>query len=237
MNSNNNEKVKFDRILIAPSVLSADFSCLRDDIRQVEAAGCRILHLDVMDGHFVPNLTIGPVVIKSIRQVTDLYLDVHLMIEEPGRYLKAFTASGSDGITIHQEIEGDCLEVLREIKSSGIDAGISIRPGTGVETLIPYIKYLDRILIMSVEPGFGGQKFIPASEDKIAKAARLVSREARKIVVSVDGGINIKTAPLAARAGATELVAGNAVFRGNIARNIIVLRESIERSNGLGLKR
>lgn len=221
------EKLKSREVLIAPSLLSADFACLREDIRQVEAAGCRILHIDVMDGHFVPNITIGPVVIKSIRRVTDLYLDVHLMIEEPGRYMKEFAESGADGITIHQEIAADCFEMLKEIKKLKVEAGVSIRPKTGVETITPYLKYLDRILIMSVEPGFGGRKFIPGSEEKMVKAARMVSREEKDIILAVDGGINIKTAKLAARSGAMELIAGNAVFKGNIGENITALRESI----------
>ena len=215
------------RILIAPSLLSANFACLREDIKEVESAGCRILHLDVMDGHFVPNLTIGPVVIESIRRVTDLYLDVHLMIAEPGRYLKAFAESGADGITIHQEIKADCRELLLEIKEMEIDAGISLRPKNQVDLIEPLLDVLDRILIMSVEPGFGGQGFIPGSEEKIAAARRLVEAAGRKTVIAVDGGINVETAPLAARAGATELIAGSAVFSGDIRKNIYALRESI----------
>jgi len=219
------------RILIAPSLLSANFACLREDIKEVESAGCRILHLDVMDGHFVPNLTIGPVVIESIRRVTDLYLDVHLMIAEPGRYLKAFAESGADGLTIHQEIKADCRELLLEIKEMGIDAGISLRPKNQVDLIEPLLDVLDRILIMSVEPGFGGQGFIPGSEEKIAAARRLVEAAGRKTVIAVDGGINVKTAPLAARAGATELIAGSAVFSGDIRKNIYALRESVASSN------
>jgi len=229
MNQNKmNKKVGIGRVLIAPSLLSANFACLREDIKEVEAAGCRVLHLDVMDGHFVPNLTIGPVVIESIRRVTDLYLDVHLMIEEPGRYLKAFVDSGSDGITIHQEIEADCFEILKDIRKMGVDAGISLRPGNEVDKIEPFLDLLDRILIMSVEPGFGGQGFIPGSEKKIAAARRLSDRVGGKITIAVDGGINIETAISAAQAGATELVAGSAVFKGNIGENISALRESLE---------
>jgi ribulose-phosphate 3-epimerase len=215
------------RVLIAPSLLSANFASLREDIKEVEAAGCRILHLDVMDGHFVPNLTIGPVVIESIRRVTDLYFDVHLMIEDPACYLKSFADSGADGITIHQEIETDCMKVLKEIREMGIDAGISLRPGTEVDVIEPMLDLLDRILIMSVEPGFGGQGFIPGSKKKIAAARRLTERVDREIIVAIDGGINIETAPIAARAGATELIAGSAVFKGNIGENITALRESV----------
>ena len=228
MNQNKmNKKVGIGRVLIAPSLLSANFACLREDIKEVEAAGCRVLHLDVMDGHFVPNLTIGPVVIESIRRVTDLYLDVHLMIEEPGRYLKAFVDSGSDGITIHQEIEADCFEILKDIRKMGVDAGISLRPGNEVDKIEPFLDLLDRILIMSVEPGFGGQSFIPGSEEKIAAARRLADRVDREIIVAIDGGINIETAPIVALAGATEIIAGSAVFKGSIGENITALRESV----------
>jgi len=150
------------------------------------------------------------------------------MIAEPGRYLKAFADSGADGLTIHQEIEADCRELLREIKEMGIDAGISLRPKNRVELIEPLLDVLDRILIMSVEPGFGGQGFISGSEEKIAAARRLVDSIGDKTVIAVDGGINIETAPLAARAGATELIAGSAVFKGNIGENIISLRESLE---------
>ncbi len=226
-----NNKDDIARVLIAPSLLSANFASLREDIKEVEDAGCRILHLDVMDGHFVPNLTIGPVVIESIRRVTDLYFDVHLMIEDPARYLKAFADSGADGITIHQEIDADCLELLKEIRGMGIDAGISLRPKTGVDLIDPMLDLLDRILIMSVEPGFGGQAFIPGSEKKIAEARRLSDRSDREIIVAVDGGINIETAPRAAQAGATQLIAGSAVFRGDIRKNIHALRKSVASSN------
>lgn len=225
------EEDKVGHVLIAPSLLSANFACLRDDIKEVAAAGCRILHLDVMDGHFVPNLTIGPVVIESIRRVTDLYLDVHLMLDDPGRYLKAFADSGSDGITIHQEIDADCMEVLKEIRDMGVDAGISLRPKTEVDVIEPMLDLLDRILIMSVEPGFGGQGFIPGSEEKIAAARRLADKGEREIIVAIDGGINIETAALAAGAGARELIAGSAVFKGNIGKNIARIRASLACSN------
>lgn len=223
-----NNKSGLNRVLIAPSILSANFACLKEDIKEIEAAGIKIIHLDVMDGHFVPNLTIGPVVIKSLHRVTDLYFDVHLMLEEPECYLEAFADSGADGITIHQEIKADWVELVKKIKNMGLDAGISLRPKTSVDTILPGISFLDRILIMSVEPGFGGQGFIPGSENKIAEVRRLIDKAGRNIIIAVDGGINIKTAPAAAQAGATELVAGSAVFRGEIGKNIQALRESVK---------
>ncbi|MFH1038251.1 MAG: ribulose-phosphate 3-epimerase [PVC group bacterium] len=216
-----------ERVLIAPSLLSADFACLKDDIRQVEAAGCRVLHLDVMDGHFVPNLTIGPVVARAVRRVTGLYLGAHLMIEDPARYLTAFAEAGVNEITIHQEIEADFLQVIREIKTLGLRAGVSIRPATPVAVVEPALPYIDLILIMSVEPGFGGQAFIAGSEQRIAEARNLAGRENRDIRVAVDGGITVETAPLVVRSGATELIAGSAVFNGDIRGNIEALRRSI----------
>ena len=227
MNLRNQDDVEAGRVQIAPSLLSAHFACLRDDIRQVEAAGCRILHLDVMDGHFVPNLTIGPVVVRAVRAVTGLSLGAHLMIEEPGRHLEAFAAAGVNEITIHQEIRSDFVEVIKEIKRLGLRAGVSIRPKTEVSAIEPALRYLDIILIMSVEPGFGGQCFIPGSEKKIEAARRLTDREKPGITIAVDGGITVETAPMAVRAGATELIVGNAVFRGDIVGNIDALRESI----------
>ena len=227
MDSRNQDDVEAGRVQIAPSLLSANFACLRDDIKQVEAAGCRILHLDVMDGHFVPNLTIGPVVVRAVRAVTGLSLGAHLMIEEPGRYLEAFAAAGVNEITIHQEIRSDFVEVIKEIKRLGLRAGVSIRPKTEVSAIEPALRYLDIILIMSVEPGFGGQCFIPGSEKKIEKARIISDRKKPGITIAVDGGITVETAPMAVRAGATELIAGSAVFSGNIVGNIVALRESI----------
>jgi len=227
---NSVDKKESGRIVIVPSLLSADFSCLAAEIRKVEEAGCRDLHLDVMDGHFVPNITIGPVVAKAIRRVSGSFLTAHLMIEEPERYIDAFKESGMDQIIIHQEIEADFVEVLAQIKKAGMAAGISIRPKTPVETIEPGIELLDSILIMSVEPGFGGQEYIPGSEAKVEKARQIVARHGRTIPIGVDGGINTETAPIVARAGATRLIAGSAVFKGDVPRNIASLRESALRA-------
>ena len=217
---------KREAVEIAPSLLSADFANLAGEIRQVETAGCRILHLDVMDGHFVPNLTIGPAVASAVRRVTSLRLGAHLLIEEPRNYLRPFAGAGVDEITVHQEIADDFVEVIREIKRLGLRAGVSTRPATPVEAIVPALELVDLVLVMSVEPGFGGQAFLPGSEDRIVATRRLVDRSGRKITVAVDGGITVETAPRAVRAGATELIAGSAVFQGDIQENIRLLRES-----------
>jgi ribulose-phosphate 3-epimerase len=215
---------KREEVEIAPSLLSANFARLADDIRQVEEAGCRVLHLDVMDGHFVPNLTIGPVVARAIRKVTSLRLGAHLMIEEPEHYLSAFAGAGVDEITIHQEIAADFVEVIKAIKRLGLRAGVSTRPVTPVEAISPALPYVDLILVMSVEPGFGGQAFLPGSEERIAASRRLAAQSGRSITVAVDGGITVETAPRAVQAGAGELIAGSAVFAGNIRENVAALR-------------
>ncbi len=195
------------KIMIAPSLLSADFSRLAEEIRDVEKAGCDALHIDVMDGHFVPNLTIGPLVVSAIRKVTKLPLDVHLMIDAPSRYVGEFRKAGADWITIHIEAENDVLKTLQEIKKLGAKAGISLRPKTPVETILPYLSELDLALVMSVEPGFGGQSFMP---DMMAKVK--VLRSKFQGLISVDGGIGAGNAFQALEAGADILVAGSAVF-------------------------
>ena len=193
--------------MIAPSLLSADFSRLAEEIREVEKAGCDALHVDVMDGHFVPNLTIGPLVVKAIRKVTKLPIDVHLMIEEPVRYIAEFKKAGADWITIHIEAEKEARKTLREIRNLGAKAGISLRPNTPVQELYPFFDDLDLILVMSVEPGFAGQAFMPAMMEKI----RLLRPHFSKLI-SIDGGIDPSTAPQAIEAGADVLVAGSAIF-------------------------
>ncbi len=197
---------------IAPSLLSADFTDLARDIRMVEKAGARWLHIDVMDGHFVPNLTVGPPVVKSIRRITKLFLDVHLMIEDPGKFVPAFAAAGSDGITIHLEALRRPRQVLRCIRDNGCKAGLSIKPDTPVKKVLPFLDDVDLILVMSVEPGFGGQRFMPAALPKIIEIRKTIDESARSIHLEVDGGINVETGRQAVHAGADALVAGNAVF-------------------------
>ncbi|MFH1355445.1 MAG: ribulose-phosphate 3-epimerase [Candidatus Omnitrophota bacterium] len=215
------------RIEIVPSLLSANFANLAEDIHQVEGMGCNRLHLDVMDGHFVPNITIGPVVIKAIRKITKAHLQTHLMIDQPGKFIKDFREAGSDTIIIHQEA---CLEfgkTIQEIRRLGAQAGVSIKPNTPVEILKDIIKDVDIILIMSVEPGFGGQEYIPGSEKKVSQVKLLLKESGIDVPIGVDGGINVQRAPLVAKAGATHLIAGNAVFKGDVAENIKSLYKSI----------
>lgn len=198
---------------LAPSILSADFAHLADDVRKVESAGADWLHVDVMDGHFVPNLTIGPVVVHWLKKCTDLPLDVHLMIESPEKYIPAFAKAGAWNITVHREACRHPAEVLRLIKKHGCRAGMSVRPRTPIRAVEPYLKNLDVVLVMTVEPGFGGQSFMPDMLPKV-RWLRDHWRGKRKEGpwIEVDGGINADTAPLTVHAGANVLVAGNAIF-------------------------
>ena len=213
------------RIEVVPSILSADFTDLGKEIKKVERAGCSRLHLDVMDGHFVPNISIGPVVIKAIRKYTDLYLQTHLMIDHPERYVADFKRAGSDCIIIHQEACRNFRKAVEMIKGLKMTAGISLRPKTPLDTIKDIINRMDMVLIMTVEPGFGGQAFIRGSEKKVAAAKTMLYQKGLNIHIGVDGGININTIPLVVKAGATLLIAGSAVFMGNVMRNIRDLRE------------
>ncbi|MBI4387577.1 MAG: ribulose-phosphate 3-epimerase [Candidatus Omnitrophica bacterium] len=195
------------RALIAPSILSADFSKIGEEIREVESAGCDLIHVDVMDGHFVPNITIGPTVIRSIRKVTKLPLDVHLMIEDPIRYIKEFRDAGSDWITVHVEACQDVSLTLKQIKKLGAKVGISLRPKTGIGAIRPFLAEVDLVLVMTVEPGFGGQKFMPQMVQKIKEL-----RPVFEGLISVDGGIAPDTARVTREAGVDIFVAGSAIF-------------------------
>jgi ribulose-phosphate 3-epimerase len=201
-------------VKIAPSILSADFARLGEEIQDVEAGGADWIHVDVMDGHFVPNITIGPLVVKAIRPCTKLPLDVHLMIENPDLYIPEFAKSGADIITVHQEACVHLHRTLYHIKDQGVKAAVSLNPATPVSMLKHVLEDVDMVLIMSVNPGFGGQKFIPEAVHKIRELRSLLEDKGLvdKVEIQVDGGINPETARLVIEAGATCLVAGNAVF-------------------------
>ncbi|NLN14149.1 MAG: ribulose-phosphate 3-epimerase [Tissierellia bacterium] len=197
---------------LAPSLLSADFANLKEEIEKIKVGGAEFLHLDVMDGNFVPNISFGIPVIKSLRKVTDLIFDVHLMIEKPERYIKDFVQAGADIITVHQEASLHLHRTIQEIKSHGVKAGVSLNPATPIDVLEYIIKDIDLILIMSVNPGFGGQSFIPAMLDKIRATRDLIDRENPGVILEVDGGIKLSNAKELVEAGADLLVAGSEVF-------------------------
>jgi len=198
---------------IAPSILSCDFAKLADEIRAVEAGGADWIHVDVMDGHFVPNITIGPVITAAARRSTELPLDVHLMIEAPDRYLAAFAEAGAHVLTVHQEVCPDLARTVSRIRELGVKAGVAVNPATSLDTVRHVLTDIDLLLVMSVNPGFGGQAYIPSSTDKVRRARALLDELGSRAELEVDGGIDAGNAGALARAGATVLVAGSAVYR------------------------
>ncbi len=210
---------------IAPSILGADFAHLADDIASAERAGIQIYHLDIMDGHFVPNLSFGPAVVKTINGLTDKFLDVHLMLSEPERYFKPFVKAGADNITFHLEVHPDPRKYASEIKSYGIKAGISINPDMPVEKVLPFLEHIDFLLIMSVFPGFGGQEFMTSALPKIATARKFIDTHGLKAIIEVDGGVDGDNANRVIAEGADVLVMGTGFF-GRSDRNELVARIS-----------
>lgn len=217
------------KTIISPSILAADFNILGEQIQEVEKSGAEYLHIDVMDGMFVPSISFGMPVIASIRKNSGLVFDVHLMIEEPIRYVEEFAGLGADSITFHLEAAGERIkETIDKIHALGCKAGLSIKPATPITALLPYLESVDMILIMTVEPGFGGQKYIQASTQKIKDLRGVLTEKGLPLDIQVDGGITAENIFEVTQAGANVIVAGSAVFRGNITQNIHLLRQNAQ---------
>lgn len=205
---------------LSPSILSADFAHLGEDIKRAEAAGTPYLHYDVMDGLFVPSISFGMPVLESIRKITDMVLDVHLMIEDPDRYIDEFVRCGADIITVHQEACKDVKKTIQMIKDRGVKAGVTIKPGTPNSVLTDVLDQVDMILLMTVEPGFGGQPYIPSSTEKIRELRHMLDERGLTTDIEVDGGIKKSNLQMVLDAGANVIVAGSAIFKGDIEQNV-----------------
>jgi ribulose-phosphate 3-epimerase len=214
---------------IAPSILSADFSRLGDEVRAIEKAGADVIHVDVMDGHFVPNITIGPLVVQGLKKLTSLPLDVHLMIENPERYIEVFGQAGSDWITIHAEVCPNLKRMIKKIRQLKIRPGIVLKPATSLKTLYPVLDNLDLVLIMSVNPGFGGQSFIPSILKKIERLKKIIDQNHSLLEIEVDGGVKTENIREVSMAGADIFVLGTGIFKTkDYAETIRKLREEIQ---------
>ena len=214
-------------IKISPSILSADFGKLGVEISELEKAGADLIHVDVMDGHFVPNITIGPKIIKDLKKHTSLPFDVHLMISPVHKYIKNFAEAGADIITIHPESTDNLIETINEIKKFGKKVGVSLNPKTTVDKVLPVLSLIDLVLIMSVNPGFGGQKFIKETLEKVKLLRKEIDQKKLAVEIEIDGGINFDNAKIAKKAGVDILVSGTTIFKnneGNIKKNIEILR-------------
>ncbi len=216
-------------VKIAPSILSADFAFLHEEIKKIEEAGADWIHIDVMDGHFVPNISIGIPVVESLKGRTSLPLDVHLMISNPENYIEKFVKAGADVLCVHAEACTHLHRVIQMIKDMNIPAGVALNPATPLSVLRYVLSHLDMVLVMSVNPGFGGQEFIPSSLDKIKELKKWIARERLNVLIQVDGGINSETAPAVIEAGADILVAGSAVFSGSDVKQAVKMLRTEKR--------
>jgi len=214
-------------VKLAPSILSADFSCLGAEIKKVEAAGADMIHVDVMDGHFVPNITIGPLVVKAVRQCTELPLDVHLMIENPDKYIPDFTRAGADIVTIQVEASKDLEEDIELINQNNAKPGVVVNPDTPIDSVFHVLDRVCMVLLMTVNPGFEGQKFMPEVLPKIKELRAEISKRKLNVDIEVDGGINLQTAPEAIKAGANVLVAGSAIYHAKDYKGVIKKLKSL----------
>lgn len=216
--------------ILAPSILAADCTIMGEQIQKVKAGGAKYLHIDVMDGVFVPSISYGMCVVQSLRQIKDIVFDVHLMITEPIRYIEEFVQAGADIITVHLEACEDVRATLLKIRECGCKVGLSIKPGTAVEAVMPYLELVDMVLIMCVEPGFGGQKFIEASTQRVKELRQKITEAGLLVDVEVDGGINIQNVGMIVEAGANVIVAGSAVFGGDVLANTKAFMNVLEDS-------